>query len=341
MTQVYYAYSEADARHRDPLERQLRNLKQRGVISDWHGRAVGRVNARGEVSPHAKDADVVLLLTSSDLVSSDYLHGPELNLALERHRKGEARVISVLLRPCNLKGTPFANLPSLPRDGKPVTRWSDTEAAFQAIAAGIAGPRAATTATTAATGDEGSEAQPAAPQANGTSAGTAGAASRPAATAPSGPAGPSSAEVALRPDEIGPDYTAVEQPGAAEAAQGAAQGDAGRKFVSQARAGSRRVAQLVYQANDTADAVARLESAVRSEVSRGAELDPAGSITFAGATMRRVRAAGKTLTSSMLAAKGRYLIAVKVIDPAGTESEQDAMAFAESLTSRLLARIPF
>ena len=35
MTQLFYAYSTADARHRDQFEKQLTVLKQRGSLAGW------------------------------------------------------------------------------------------------------------------------------------------------------------------------------------------------------------------------------------------------------------------------------------------------------------------
>ncbi|MBV9707033.1 MAG: hypothetical protein JO125_06470 [Chloroflexi bacterium] len=57
--------------------------------------------------------------------------------ALERHNKGTARVIPVIIRPVDIQGAPFAHLQCLPRDAKPVSVWPDTDEAFVDIAKGI------------------------------------------------------------------------------------------------------------------------------------------------------------------------------------------------------------
>ena len=52
-------------------------------------------------------------------------------------RRGEARVIPVILRPCDWHSAPFGKLQALPKDGKAVTTWANRDEAFTDIARGI------------------------------------------------------------------------------------------------------------------------------------------------------------------------------------------------------------
>ena len=45
--------------------------------------------------------------------------------AMERHEKGEAIVIPVILRACDWHGAPFGKLNATPPDGRPVTQFPD------------------------------------------------------------------------------------------------------------------------------------------------------------------------------------------------------------------------
>ena len=56
---------------------------------------------------------------------------------MERHEAGKATVVPILLRPCDWSSAPFATLAALPKDGIPVTRWTDPEDAWAEIAQGI------------------------------------------------------------------------------------------------------------------------------------------------------------------------------------------------------------
>jgi len=138
LIKVFYAYSHKDETLRDQLETHLSILKRREIISSWHDR---RISAGTEwestISEHLDSADIILLLISSDFIASDYCYGKEMRRALERHELGEARVIPVVLRPCDMDGAPFYKLQGLPKDMKPVTRWIDQDEAFTDVAIGI------------------------------------------------------------------------------------------------------------------------------------------------------------------------------------------------------------
>ncbi|MER5029371.1 toll/interleukin-1 receptor domain-containing protein [Pantoea anthophila] len=74
-------------------------LKRMGKIITWHDRRI----VPGQVFEHQIDhyfsqADIILLLISSDFIASDYCYLVEMTDALERHKKGEAWVIPVILR---------------------------------------------------------------------------------------------------------------------------------------------------------------------------------------------------------------------------------------------------
>lgn len=135
---VFYSYSHKDEKLRDLLATHLDLLKRRKVISTWHDRRIGAGDEwAGQIDEHLKTADIILLLVSANFIASKYCYDIELKLAMKRHRAGEARVIPVILRPCDLTGVPFGKLQSLPKDRRPVTKWQNRDDAFTDIANGI------------------------------------------------------------------------------------------------------------------------------------------------------------------------------------------------------------
>ena len=56
---------------------------------------------------------------------------------MERHEKGEARVIPIILRACDWRDAPFAKLQVLPEDGKPVMSWANLDEAYTAVVMGM------------------------------------------------------------------------------------------------------------------------------------------------------------------------------------------------------------
>jgi len=77
------------------------------------------------------------VLISADFVASDYCYEKEMKRAMERHEKGEARVVLVILRSCDWHSTPFGKLQGLPKDGKAVTSWGNRDEAWNDVARGI------------------------------------------------------------------------------------------------------------------------------------------------------------------------------------------------------------
>jgi hypothetical protein len=61
----------------------------------------------------------------------------ELKRAIARHDAGDARVVPIILRPCDCLKTPFGKLQALPRNGKPVSNFSTQDHGFSEVARGI------------------------------------------------------------------------------------------------------------------------------------------------------------------------------------------------------------
>ena len=136
--ELFYSYAHEDEALRDELQKFLVMLRRDGVISEWHDRRIGAgTEWAGQIDQHLETASIILLLVSPDFLASDYCYDVEVKRALERHGAGEARVIPVILRPCDRQAAPFAKLQAVPRDGRPVTRWPDRDDAFLDVTRGI------------------------------------------------------------------------------------------------------------------------------------------------------------------------------------------------------------
>ncbi len=138
MTSIFFSYSHKDEELRDQLEVHLSALKRSGLIDTWHDRIILAGDEFGdEISENLEAADIILLLVSADFIASDYCYAVEMRRALERHDAGEARVIPVILRPCDWHDTPFGKLQAAPKDGKAVRSWPDLDEAFLDIVRAI------------------------------------------------------------------------------------------------------------------------------------------------------------------------------------------------------------
>lgn len=138
MPSVFFSYSHADETLRDQIEKQLAMLKRQRVIETWHDRRIGAgENIHTSIDDHINTDDIILLLISSDFLASDYCYDIEMQRAMERHERNEAIVIPVILRACDWHSAPFGKLNAVPRDGKPITQWTDIDDAMLQVAKAV------------------------------------------------------------------------------------------------------------------------------------------------------------------------------------------------------------
>lgn len=135
MARIFFSYSHDDESHRDQLEKHLSALQHEGLIESWHDRRLlaGSYLDDG-IDKQLETADVVLLLVSASFLASNYCYGIEMRRALERHAQDSCKVIPVIVRACEWTKTPLGKLLAVPKDGKPVTLWSNYDEAMTDVA---------------------------------------------------------------------------------------------------------------------------------------------------------------------------------------------------------------
>ena len=138
MASVFFSYSHRDEALRNELEIHLAPLKRQGIVDTWHDRRIG---AGEEVDPAINAAlessDIILLLVSPYFMASNYCYDREMSRAMARHASGDARVIPVILDPCDWRSTPFGKLLAVPEDGKPITKFANQHDGFLQVAQAI------------------------------------------------------------------------------------------------------------------------------------------------------------------------------------------------------------
>ncbi len=136
--EVFYSYSHKDEALRKKLATHLALMKRECLISGWTDRCITAGSEwRNQIDEHVRSAGMILLLISADFVASDYCYEIEMKVALERHERGEAIVVPIILKPVDWTSAPFAKLQALPRDNRAVTQWRNQDEAFTVIAKGL------------------------------------------------------------------------------------------------------------------------------------------------------------------------------------------------------------
>lgn len=135
---VFVSYAHKDEQLRDKLFDHLGGLRSGGYISSWwDGHIVPGQEWAPEIIRQLDEADIILLLVTSSFLGSEYIGRVELVRALERHRRGEAIVIPLILKPADWETAGLKGIKALPKDGKAVSTWSDQDTAFLDIAQGL------------------------------------------------------------------------------------------------------------------------------------------------------------------------------------------------------------
>jgi hypothetical protein len=137
---AFISYSHDDAEFLTKLHQHLAALRRQNLLETWTDR---EIDAGGvldtEISAAMESADLFLLLVSSSFISSDYCYEKEFKVALDKHQAGEARIVPIIIRPCDWKIEELRQFKALPEDGKPVQskHWHDQDEAFASIAEGL------------------------------------------------------------------------------------------------------------------------------------------------------------------------------------------------------------
>src|SRR6266849_5149044 len=138
--EIFFCYAHEDEPLLNKLKHHLEAMKRQGLIDVWHDRNISAgTEWAKEIDKQMNTAQIILLLVSQYFMASDYCYSVEMKQAMDRHERGEARVIPVILRPVYFSNAPFGKLQALPTDAKPVISksWPNQDVAFFNVAEGI------------------------------------------------------------------------------------------------------------------------------------------------------------------------------------------------------------
>lgn len=126
--EIFMAYSHKDQEIRNRLDQHLTLLKRKDLINTWYDGLIEPGKEWDFLIKEKLDAsDIIILLVSIDFIYSNYSYNVEMLRAIERHEKGEVKVIPILVSYCPWQDSPFAKLQILPRDATPIKSWNDTD----------------------------------------------------------------------------------------------------------------------------------------------------------------------------------------------------------------------
>lgn len=127
---LVYIYAYEDKILCDELDKYLSTLEIQKLITRPNYEIIPNIIWKQQSYQQINNADIILLLVSADFIASDYIYDIQMKLALEKHERGEAHVVPIILRSVDWKSAPFSTIPPLPLNEIPITSWPDRDDAF-------------------------------------------------------------------------------------------------------------------------------------------------------------------------------------------------------------------
>ena len=128
---AFISYSHADQSHLTNLEKHLAQVKRDGLLDSWTDhdiQAGGSLDK--EIMTALNNANLFIALVSPDYINSGYCYEKEFQYAQELHKKGKIKIVPIIVEPCDWHSTPFSDMKALPKNGKPISTWSNINTAF-------------------------------------------------------------------------------------------------------------------------------------------------------------------------------------------------------------------
>ncbi|KAA8388526.1 toll/interleukin-1 receptor domain-containing protein [Acetobacter sp. DmW_136] len=135
---AFISYSHADEKALEKLHKHLSILKRDGELLAWTDHEIlagDKVDV--SISRQLEICDLFIALISPDYLASNYCYETEFGRAQERALSGELRIVPVILEPCDWLASPFKEFLALPKEGRPVSNFTNVNNAFLDIVTGI------------------------------------------------------------------------------------------------------------------------------------------------------------------------------------------------------------
>ena len=135
---AFISYSHANTAALDSLHKHLAMLKRDGAVGTWtdHGLLPGaQLNA--EIDAALERSGLFIALVSPDYLASRYCYDREFQHALRLFEARQLRIVPVIVEPCDWRASPLVKFVALPKDGKPISEWTNANNAYLDVVMGL------------------------------------------------------------------------------------------------------------------------------------------------------------------------------------------------------------
>ncbi len=137
---LFISYSHKDREHCAELHKHLTQLKRTKLVDTWQdGELMAGDNWDEQIKKHLVESEIVVFLLSIDFIASNYIYEVEMQMAYEKHKRGELIIVPVILKKCDIEGTIFERIQGLPIDFEPIlsSKWHSKDDAYFSVVEGL------------------------------------------------------------------------------------------------------------------------------------------------------------------------------------------------------------
>ena len=135
---AFISYAHADEKALERLRKHFAMLQREGSLNAWTDNAiVPGAKLDPEIDANLKSSSIFIALLSPDYLASKYCYETEFKQALALADGGKLRIVPVILEPCDWLSSPFKDFMALPKDGQPVSSWTNQNNAFLDVVTGL------------------------------------------------------------------------------------------------------------------------------------------------------------------------------------------------------------
>ena len=131
MAKAFISYSHADEKIKDKLHIHLATLRREGKIEAWLDQEIlVGANLDQTISSALSSSELFIAIVSPDYLNSNYCYDKEFQKALELQTTGKITIVPIIAEHCDWLNSPFRDMKALPKDGKPISDWTNDNAAY-------------------------------------------------------------------------------------------------------------------------------------------------------------------------------------------------------------------
>jgi len=135
---AFISYSHTDEKYLDRLHKHMSLLQREGSIETWTDHQIIPGSRLDSVVMSAlRSSELFVALVSPDYIASNYCYEKEFEEAMRLSESGKLHIVPVIVEPCDWLSSPFRQFLALPKEGKPVSEWTNANVAYLDVVSGL------------------------------------------------------------------------------------------------------------------------------------------------------------------------------------------------------------